>query len=230
MGESPLCHRKNSRTPSPRGRNRMAAVADPAPDPKSVAAKVYGKILRFVSDIGLREHDIPPWSPACQMEKRALDVLQNYLSSLAYQSSTGTGNGQGHNSGTESGQDHSSSHTIPTASSSSINSFAQARSPGSDDRNTRMSRFREDLEMGELSSSTLHLLSCVERGRYAVDFRPELVTNISDDQHLFRTLRKSYYEIRGRLRPYWSLRTIQSIQFMKVRENFCLPMVIVDIL
>jgi hypothetical protein len=75
----------------------------------------------------------------------------------------------------------------------------------------------KDVEQATPSGRTLHLLFCTERGRHAVCLHQDNVTNVTDDQDLFRTLRQLYRGHRGRLRPYWSLRTISSIHFMKVR-------------
>jgi hypothetical protein len=74
--------------------------------------------------------------------------------------------------------------------------------------------FLKDVELGE--TRTLHLLYCMEKGRHSVELYQELITHITDDQQLFHLLRNSYYTHRGRFRPYWSLKTVHSIHFMKV--------------
>ena len=74
---------------------------------------------------------------------------------------------------------------------------------------------RNDLELA-ISSSPLHLFVCVERGRHKVDLQQQLITDISHDRELFLALRQRHREYRGLLRPYWSLRTVHGIHFMKV--------------
>lgn len=124
----------------------------------------------------------------------------------------------------EGSQGRTSSRSVPSHTSNS--SSAWARSSDSGDiadqaRETpigsiRSNRVRKDVELGEISTRTLHLLSCMEKGRHTVELHQELITHIMDDRQLFHTLRRSYHEHRGRLRSYWSLRTVHSIHFMKV--------------
>lgn len=78
------------------------------------------------------------------------------------------------------------------------------------------SHLETDLELGDLSTERLHLLYCIERGTHGFELHIEPIKHITDDRQLFRTLRQSYVEQRGRFRPYWSLRTVDSIHFMKV--------------
>jgi hypothetical protein len=147
-------------------------------------------------------------------EPGALEALRDYLSTSAYRSKTGP---QRH-------QDRTPAQSVP--SSSFNNSSIEASSfgvvdnvhQGNDDPVERIgaNQYREDIELGDIPTHTLYLLSCMEKGMYAVYLHQELVTRIADDRELFRTLRKTYQEHRGRLRPYWSLRTVRSIHFMKV--------------
>jgi len=83
-------------------------------------------------------------------------------------------------------------------------------------RNSRIDCDRKDAESNEISARTLHLLSCMEKGKHSVELHQVIITHITDDRQLFHTLRRSYHEHRGRFRSYWSLRTVHSIHFMKV--------------
>ncbi|KAI8666162.1 hypothetical protein NCS57_00840200 [Fusarium keratoplasticum] len=194
--------------------------------PDAGMAKIYRKIWTFLSVIGLREHDIAPGHQRVRWKNRrgkplyddyvehepgALQALQAYLNSSAYRSRTSSSRGNGHESAISAPSDSSNS-SVQASTSQSGDRADQARSPPG---HARISRFREDLEMGELSGTSLHLLSCMELRRHAVVLHPELVTHITDDRHLFRTLRNSYHEHRGKLRGYCSLRTIHAIHFMK---------------
>jgi hypothetical protein len=85
----------------------------------------------------------------------------------------------------------------------------------SQEQRTENAVIRNDLELA-ISSSPLHLFICIERGRHKVDLQQQLITDISHDRELFLTLRQRYRESRGLLRPYWSLRTVHGIHFMKV--------------
>lgn len=73
-----------------------------------------------------------------------------------------------------------------------------------------------EVELGKTANETLHLLSCTQKGRYAVALHQNLVTDITDDRKLFQMLRDSYFKQRGDLRPYWALKTLQGIHFVKV--------------
>jgi hypothetical protein len=85
--------------------------------------------------------------------------------------------------------------------------------------NTSSSSSQKDLETGKSSTNTLHLLSCMDSRRHTVILHEELVTNIFDDQQLFKALRDRYLEHVGRLKRHWSLRTVHAIHFMKVCER-----------
>jgi hypothetical protein len=73
---------------------------------------------------------------------------------------------------------------------------------------------QDDVELG-ISSGPLHLFTCIERGRHKIDLRQQLITDISHDRELFLKLQKRHRKYRGRLRTYWSPRTVHSIHFMK---------------
>lgn len=122
------------------------------------------------------------------------------------------------------------SQQVPTSSTSSCNSTSSAsqtqHSPSSDFTDQLKgsniiptSDSQMDVELGEMVSHPPLLLSCLERGRYAVELRQESIIGVADDRQLFYTLRRIYHEHRGRLRPIWSLKTLQSIHFMKVRRT-----------
>ncbi|KAL3962979.1 hypothetical protein ACCO45_004502 [Purpureocillium lilacinum] len=223
---------RKSITPSPRNGSRPTVVSIAVGALDAGMAKGYGKILTFMSKIGLREQDIAPGHQRVRWKNRrgktlyddyvehepgALHALQDYLNSSAYRSKSIPTSGQVHGSSMSPSSPSASSTNSMQASTSGCAVIAdQARKTPLG--NTRTSRFREDIEMGEVSTNTLHLLSCMERGRFGADLRSEVVTNIKDDGQLFHTLRKSYHGHRGRLRPYWSLRTVYSIHFMKVSE------------
>lgn len=75
----------------------------------------------------------------------------------------------------------------------------------------------QNTKTGESSTRTLHLLSAIEKGRSSIELHQDIVTHITDDRQLFHHLRRSYDKHRGTFRRYWSLRTVQSIRFAKVR-------------
>lgn len=70
---------------------------------------------------------------------------------------------------------------------------------------------------GNRASRPLLLLSCIERRGRPTTLHQEYVTDITDDRQLFHTLRKIYYSHRRKFESFWSLRTLHSIHFMKVR-------------
>ncbi|KAM5363817.1 hypothetical protein ACJZ2D_011793 [Fusarium nematophilum] len=194
--------------------------------PNAGMARVYRKIWTFLSDIGLRDYDIEPgyrrvrwknrrgkllYDDYVEHEPGALQDLQAYLNSSAYRSGTGSSSGNSPESSIWTPSSPPGSSVQASNSESSDIADQHPKAPS----NARISRFREDLELGELSATTLHLLSCMEQRRYAVVLHQELVTHITDDRNLFRTLRDSYHEHRGKLRGYCSLRTIHAIHFMK---------------
>lgn len=131
------------------------------------------------------------------------------------------------------------SRQVPTSSTSSCNSTSSAsqtqHSPSSDFTDQLQgsniiptSDSQTDVELGEIVSHPPLLLSCLEKGRYAVELRQESIIGVADDRQLFYTLRRMYHEHRGRLRPMWSLKTLHSIHFMKVSRPsptllICLP-------
>lgn len=80
----------------------------------------------------------------------------------------------------------------------------------------RSSLDEKDVELGEPSSRTLRLMSCIERRGHRVKLYQELVSHMKDDRELFHALRRIYHDHKGRFEPYWSLKTIQTIHFMKV--------------
>jgi hypothetical protein len=148
-------------------------------------------------------------------EPGALQDLQKYLNGPAYRTRTALERSQ-HPTAPGSGHSHTStgrSTWARRANSGDIADQVYANSIGS-----AGGRFQEDVELGEISTRTLYLLSGMENGKHGTKLSRELVTHIIDDRQLFHTLRRIYHESRGRLRPYWSLRTLHSIHFMKVRK------------
>lgn len=147
-----------------------------------------------------------------EYEPGALQPLRDYVSSAVYGSKRTSNNSQG-----STLSDNDSDSSSPALNRS------LAKASGSDAKEVADQVVREvDVELGDsghranLDQESLHLLCCIERGRYRIDLHQELITNISDDRSLFCTLRRIYHEQRGRMRSYWSLRTVHSIHFMKV--------------
>jgi hypothetical protein len=147
-------------------------------------------------------------------EPGALQALQNYLNTSAYRSRATSERGQGRTSARSIPSPTFNSSSIEASSPDYVHIANQAHvTPiGSSTSN----QVQEEIELGETSTHTLHLLSCMEKGRYAVNLHQELVTHIVDDQQLFRTLRQGYHEHRGKFRASWSLKTVHRIHFMKV--------------
>lgn len=77
----------------------------------------------------------------------------------------------------------------------------------------------QDVEQAEVASSTLHLLCSIVIRRYGRRLRQEPITSITTDQMLFSALQDVYHKQRGRTRPYLTLTTVRSIDFMKVRHS-----------
>ncbi|SPJ89725.1 uncharacterized protein FTOL_13086 [Fusarium torulosum] len=189
-------------------------------------ANIYGRILTFLSDIGLREENVAPgchrirWRNKCgkwlyddyiEHEIGAIQALKDYLSCSVYASEATATNGL---------RQESAIAAPSTSSSSCIRGNFSGSADISDQNHrsgevTQSSPSRQDPEKGNSSTNTLHLLCCMDQRKHAVFLHEELVTDVTDDRHLFQALRNSYYEHRGRLKRYWSLRTIQSIHFMK---------------
>ncbi|EXL39037.1 hypothetical protein FOCG_18340 [Fusarium oxysporum f. sp. radicis-lycopersici 26381] len=189
-------------------------------------ARIYSKILTFLSRVGLREDDITPghhrirwknnrgkllYDDYIEHEEGALQALEDYLNLLAYLPTASSTSGRGSNLAT-------------SVSTGSFNNYAQASTSESSDIadqdsinavNARYSSSQNDLEIGKLSTSTLHVLSCMNSRKHTVILHEELVTNVADDRQLFQTLRDRYFEHKGRLKRRWSLRTIHAIHFMK---------------
>ncbi|RGP81158.1 carbohydrate-binding module family [Fusarium longipes] len=189
--------------------------------------KIYGSILTFLSSVGLREDDITPghhrirwknnrgkllYDDYIEHESGALKGLEDYLNSVAYSPTMSSTSGSGSNP-TTSVSGGSSNHGWPQASASGSGDIADQNSRSTVDTGT--SPFQKDLEKGNLSTSTLHVLSCMNSRKHTVILREELVTHITDDRQLFRTLQERYFEHVGKLKRHWSLRTLNAIHFMK---------------
>lgn len=146
-------------------------------------------------------------------ELGALQALQDYL------------NFSKHGKKTEAEIGHSPTSTRLVSPESSDSGSRQAigsyssdiadQGPGRNRGNITSSGSQTDLELGQTSTNTLHLLSCMETKKHTVNLHQEPVTHITDDRQLFRLLKQSYCKHRAKSR--WSLRTVSSIHFMKVR-------------
>jgi hypothetical protein len=127
----------------------------------------------------------------------------------------------------EGGNRHTSSYPAHLYSSNSSPARAYSSETGDivsqlhgASANIGLNLAQEDAELGEDRNRSLHLFLCIEKGRYGVKLHQEPVTHIIDDRQLFHTLKRIYYEQRGGIKSYWSLRTVHSIHFMKVNEYF----------
>jgi hypothetical protein len=147
-----------------------------------------------------------------ELEPGAIEVLQRHLNTSAYRSHV---NHQNHGAGRSPQNVNLEANSANGSDLFSRDITDQAQTSGFGSIESVLSR--TDVEQGDKATRTLHLLSCMESGRYGVELHQELITHIMDDLQLFRTLRRSYQKHRGSLKSYWSLRTIQSIHFMKVR-------------
>ncbi|KAF5583574.1 hypothetical protein FPCIR_8989 [Fusarium pseudocircinatum] len=189
-------------------------------------ARIYGKILNLLSCLGLREDDIAPghhrirWKNSrgkllyddyIEHESGALQTLEDYLNSLAYSPANHPTRRRG-------------SNPIFPGSAGSFNNYAHANTPETGDiadensrsaAYTECSPFQQDLEVGKLPTSALHVLSGMNSQKHTVILHEELVTHITDDRQLFQALRETYFEHVGKLKCHWSLRTINAIHFMK---------------
>ncbi|KAI5457664.1 hypothetical protein BGZ63DRAFT_466933 [Mariannaea sp. PMI_226] len=180
----------------------------------------------ILSFLGLREKDVPAhhqrirwtnplghklYDDYIEHEPDALRSLQEHLNGVPQ--SSGSSSHSRHlssSSRSSTSSNDSSPHTPSSEYTTSIelvqeNNIHKTMPDGSNG----------DLETGQKSPRSLHLMFCVENGRYGAKLHQLPATDLADDRQLFRLLRDSYRKLRGRWRPYWSLRTVQSIQFMK---------------
>lgn len=86
--------------------------------------------------------------------------------------------------------------------------------------NTQPSTALKDTRSNKNSTVPFRLLYCIERRGHPAKLNQEIVTHIADDRQLFNNLREIYYNQRGNFQSFWSLRTLQSIHFMKVSPEF----------
>ena len=147
-----------------------------------------------------------------------MQALHDYLGSSVYRLHGGIESAQGHGSARITLVEPPINTPAEASRSKSGKAADQGKTPPI--ANAQSSRFQEDLEMCRLPNSTRHLLICIERGRYKVEFCPGVMTDIIDDQQLFHSLRSSYQKRRWGVGSWLSLRTINSIHFMKVRTCF----------
>ena len=61
-----------------------------------------------------------------------------------------------------------------------------------------------------------HLMLCMSASKFGVNLYQEDVSSLKADCELFPYLRKAYTLRRGWIRPFFSLRTVESIDFVKV--------------
>jgi hypothetical protein len=113
----------------------------------------------------------------------------------------------------------STSNDSTTQFVGSRSNFITDRVSNSPRNNVGSSNIPRDIEQGQSPTRQLHLLCCLEKKRHTVDLRQELITHVTNDRELFRALRNGYHIQKGKLRPFWSFRTVSSIHFMKVRNS-----------
>jgi hypothetical protein len=63
---------------------------------------------------------------------------------------------------------------------------------------------------------TLHLMACMQRGRYRRTVHQDRIDNITTDQALFSFMRSQVARHRGRIRKMFSLKCVQGLYFVKV--------------
>ncbi|GFF64621.1 hypothetical protein IFM47457_03583 [Aspergillus lentulus] len=216
----------------PKVKPESANEEHPAPsDPTGISParserKYYLTLQRFLCRIGLQESSIPPhhrrlrwtnrrgeklYDDYIEHEPGALQVLRYYLDTSVERTK----------STSEGGQSQTSAH--PTSSHMSIPSLTWVHSTGATNiadeaqlpEGVRSSFDQKDVELGEDSSRTLRLMSCIERRGHPVTLHQEVVSHIKDDRELFHSMRRIYHNHKGRFESYWSLRTIHAIHFMK---------------
>ncbi|KAB8236421.1 uncharacterized protein BDW43DRAFT_239171 [Aspergillus alliaceus] len=193
----------------------------------NVLAKISRTVMSLLSSLGLKEKAIQPgyqrirWMNAhgkwlyddyIEHDAGALHVLQNHLNTLMYQTETSTEGDNGHSSS------HSSRVGTPNRSSAVVNSSNTGGMLGElhdASADVGIGSAIRDVELGESPHHTFHLLLCEEMGRYGVELHQLPVTHIMDDRQFFCALQRVYYEHRGRFKPFWSLRTVRGIHFMK---------------
>ncbi|VUC35062.1 unnamed protein product [Clonostachys rosea] len=147
-------------------------------------------------------------------EPGALEALEAYLNTCAYRKK----NAGSTTSSASSSQQRT--HNTNESTSGSINSNSVQTMPSSCgqgmDPGEITSAFETDIELTASPSESLHLFTCIERGSHKLEFHQKVITNIPNDQTLFESLRDEHYRgHRGSLRRTISLRTIQSVHFMK---------------
>ncbi|PVH90880.1 hypothetical protein DM02DRAFT_546931 [Periconia macrospinosa] len=219
---------KQSVLPEPSVPNETRSEASPDHEPGpfwDLALKIYTKVLALFTSIRLGEKGIPPgyqrirwtnkrgkrlYDDYVEHEPGALQALQEFLNASAYRTRMTP---EGDHTSSPSGLSYTFNSSLAWVHSSNSSDIADQmrKTVGS----SRSNYDRKDAELGEMSTRTLHLLSCMEKGGHSVELHQEIITNVTDDRQLFHTLRRSYHEHRGRFRPYWSLRTVHSIHFMK---------------
>lgn len=67
---------------------------------------------------------------------------------------------------------------------------------------------------------SLHLMACMQRGRYRRTVRQDRVDNITTDRALFCFMRSQLAKHRGRMRKFFSLKCVQGLYFVKVSLHY----------
>jgi hypothetical protein len=63
---------------------------------------------------------------------------------------------------------------------------------------------------------TLHLMACMQRGRYSRTVLQEPIQDIVTDRALFKFMRSQLARHRGHIRKFFSLKCVQGLYFVKV--------------
>ncbi|PKX88609.1 uncharacterized protein P174DRAFT_473351 [Aspergillus novofumigatus IBT 16806] len=215
---------------SPEILDGLGSEASPGPVPEaytSLWSKASGMVVPLISCLGLKDEVIPAghqrirWKNAhgkwlyddyIKHSHGALQALQSYLSTLTYKTQT-VAEGSNSVKSFQPAQVYSPNSSSARFHSSNTSDIAGKLHGTSE--NPTVNNHQQDLELGGRSNHTLYLMVCIEKGRHSVELHQEPVTELIDDRQLFHTLQRVYYEHGGKFKKYWSLRTVDSIQFMK---------------
>ncbi|KAH4937135.1 hypothetical protein HBH74_079000 [Parastagonospora nodorum] len=69
----------------------------------------------------------------------------------------------------------------------------------------------------QIPQQTLHLMACMQRGRYQRTVYQDRIDDITTDQALFSFMRKQVAQYRGKVRKIFSMKCIQGMYFVKFR-------------
>jgi hypothetical protein len=73
--------------------------------------------------------------------------------------------------------------------------------------------------MTTVPQESVHLMACMQRGRYRRIVRQDSISEITTDKALFCFLRSQLAQHRGRVRKFFSLKCVQGLLFVKVNEH-----------